>query len=108
MATKLKMTGFARFFIVMLFLVPAAYIGASYYNGEDGIKNIKELLGLDKKSEQETTTTIQADQQQPQPTATDNANIQDLKQQIQDLKLENDRLKATIRNRDREIQELKK
>ncbi len=100
----MKMTGFARFFIVMLFLVPAAYIGASYYNGEDGVQNIKELLGLDKKSDQETTT-IQADQDQS--TSSDNETIQDLRQQVQDLKSENEKLKAMIRNRDREIEELK-
>lgn len=42
--SKFKLTGFARFFIAMLFLAPLAYIGASYYNGEDGIKNIKNFF----------------------------------------------------------------
>ena len=45
MATKkFKMTGFARFFIVMLILAPLAYMGASYANGEDGIENLKNLF----------------------------------------------------------------
>lgn len=41
MSKRMRTTPFARFFIVMLFLAPIAYIGASYYNGEDGIGNIK-------------------------------------------------------------------
>ncbi|MBK9012595.1 MAG: hypothetical protein IPM82_00055 [Saprospiraceae bacterium] len=42
----IRVTGFARFFIVMLFVAPLAYIGASYYNGEDGIAKIKGLLNV--------------------------------------------------------------
>ncbi len=42
---KYKATGCARFFLVMLILAPLAYIGASYYNGQDPIENIKGLFG---------------------------------------------------------------
>lgn len=41
---KFKLTGFARFFIAMVILAPMAYIGASYYNGQDGIENLKNLF----------------------------------------------------------------
>ncbi len=41
---KIKLTGFARFFLVMIVLAPLAFIGASFYNGEDGIENIKNLF----------------------------------------------------------------
>ncbi len=44
-----RATGFTRFFLVMLLIAPLAYIGASYYNGENGIENIKRFLNLDKK-----------------------------------------------------------
>ncbi len=53
---KYKITGFARFFIFMIFFVPVAYIGASYYNGEDGIGKIKKLLNIESKS---STTVIE-------------------------------------------------
>ena len=43
---KRKMTPFARFIIVMLFIVPLAYFGASWYNGEDPL-NVRQYLGLD-------------------------------------------------------------
>jgi peptidoglycan hydrolase CwlO-like protein len=41
---KFKLTGFARFLLVMVVLAPLAFIGASYYNGEDGIENLKRLF----------------------------------------------------------------
>ena len=44
MRKKYKMTGFARFLIFMMFFAPLAYIGASYYNGEDGLQKIKDLF----------------------------------------------------------------
>jgi predicted nuclease with TOPRIM domain len=50
MATRTKMTPFARFFIMLLFVAPLAYLGAAYYNGEDGLQNIKDIFssGADK------------------------------------------------------------
>jgi hypothetical protein len=38
---KTKLTPFARFFIFLLIAAPLAYLGASYYNGEDGVGKIK-------------------------------------------------------------------
>lgn len=46
MRKKYKMTGFSRLLIFMIFFAPAAYLGASYYNGEDGIEKVKSLLNL--------------------------------------------------------------
>ena len=38
---KYKLTGFARFFIVMLFLVPIAFLTATYINqGEEGLNDL--------------------------------------------------------------------
>jgi len=53
---KFKLTAFARFFIFILFLGPIAYLGAAYYNGEDGIQNIKDLIGV---GEEKSATTSQ-------------------------------------------------
>lgn len=44
MKKKYKITGFSRLLIFMIFFAPLAYIGASYYNGEDGIGKIKALF----------------------------------------------------------------
>ena len=43
----LRVTGFTRFFLVMLLVAPLAYIGASYYNGEDGVEKLKNLFKRD-------------------------------------------------------------
>ena len=38
---KYKLTGFARFFLVMLFLVPVAFLTATYINqGEEGLNSL--------------------------------------------------------------------
>ncbi|MFK8102433.1 MAG: hypothetical protein AB8G15_07910 [Saprospiraceae bacterium] len=45
MATKkLQLTAFARFFILMIVVAPLAYMGASYYNNQDGLQNLKDLF----------------------------------------------------------------
>lgn len=47
MKKKYKVTGFTRLLIFMIFFAPLAYIGASYYQGEDGIAKIKSLFDKD-------------------------------------------------------------
>ena len=47
MTKKYKMTGCARIFIILIILGPLAYLGASYFNGEDGLSNIKSLFQSD-------------------------------------------------------------
>jgi len=44
MAKKYKLTGCAKFFIFFIIAAPIAYIGASYYNGQDPIKEVKEFV----------------------------------------------------------------
>ncbi|PSR11150.1 MAG: hypothetical protein DA408_18405 [Bacteroidetes bacterium] len=45
MATRTKLTPFARFFIFLIIFLPLAYFGAAYYRGEDPIATIKDLVG---------------------------------------------------------------
>ena len=45
MKNKYKLTGFTRLLIFLILFSPIAYIGANYYQGEDGIEKIKILLG---------------------------------------------------------------
>lgn len=39
-----KTTGCFRFVLFIIILAPLAYLGASYYHGQDGIQNIKNLF----------------------------------------------------------------
>ncbi len=56
---KRRMTPFARFFIVMLIIVPLAYFGASWYNGDDPL-SLRDKLGLDTAPREEVVN-VQAD-----------------------------------------------
>ena len=119
---RLRITGFARFLFAMIFIVPAAYIGASYINGEDGIENIKELVGL---NETNSTQTIEEAPTNPRPsntqeeTNTSNSTIEfsSQKEQLErdleyykkrtvQLEQEVDDLKKKIWERDQEIARL--
>lgn len=118
MAKKYKLTGFSRFLVVMLFLVPGAYIGASYYNGEDGIQNIKELLGLD--TTENTTTSTSTSTSTPTTTATVAAEdvpsdvkmlqdeLVDLRRRIDAMERENKELKDQVFDKNEEIVELQR
>jgi hypothetical protein len=44
---KRKMTPFARLLIFLIIFLPLAYLAAAYINGEDGIANIKRMLGME-------------------------------------------------------------
>jgi len=44
MAARYRTTGCFKFLIFLLFAAPIAYIGASYYHGEDPIANIREAI----------------------------------------------------------------
>ncbi len=102
MKRRFRLTGFARFFIVMLFIVPLAYLGASYYRGEDGIQNLKNLLGIDKGSAR-----ADAPSQVNRPTNgfknASGAEMQELKTRIEALEKENRDLKVKIRDLELEL-----
>lgn len=93
MAGKRKMTGFARLLLALIIIVPGAYIGASYMSGEDGIQNVKNLIGLGQSKNVEqvrnpsrANTSEQACEVQ----------IKSYKKQVENLRQENERLRAEI------------
>jgi hypothetical protein len=104
MAGKFKMTGFARFFIIMLFVAPLAYIGASYYNGQDGIGNIKRFLHIGE--------TVESNEEG----GTDDSesfnlfkgSSSELRRELDELKAENEDLQERLQEQETEIQELKR
>ena len=40
---KYKVTGFAKFFVFMLFLIPVSYVVANYIQGKDPITEVKKI-----------------------------------------------------------------
>lgn len=119
MATRrLKLTGFARFFIVMLFLVPVAYLAAAYYNGQDGIQNIKNLLGLDKKEvrtervqQENEATSVESETTDnknitKRPSGIDSRRIDQLEKRMNTAERENVRLREELRQQKARIEAL--
>ncbi len=83
MAAKYKTTPFFRFLLAMIIIIPLAYFGASYYRGENPIKNIQNTV---------------------ESSASNDASQTDLiKEQNKLIK----QLEAQIKEKDREIARLK-
>lgn len=97
----LRMTGFARFFFVMILVAPLAYVGASYYNGQDGIQNLKNLLGIDK---QEETTSTESTEEEEAPAS----KIVNQSPSAKALQKENKKLKEDLNYNIRRVEELTK
>lgn len=106
MKRRFRLTGFARFFFVMLFIVPVAYFGAAYYNGEDGLQNLKNLLGIDKGNTTAETKRNTAPSSNGYKNASD-ADWQELKRRVENLEKENRDLKVKIRDLDLELKAAK-
>lgn len=110
---KYKATGCARFFLVMLILAPLAYIGASYYNGQDPIENIKGLFGSsDSNSEQRTYTPPPSesngnDEANRRQDDGESAELETLRKANKDLADENKALKIQIDALKKEVEMLK-
>lgn len=113
------MTGFARFMFIMILIAPLAYIGASYYNGEDGVQNIKNLLNRVKKTEtmrEESAVGTEAKpvNQSPSTKALEEENLR-LKEQLEfkskrvdELYRETEELKRRLESSEKALEESKK
>ncbi len=48
---KKKMTAFSKLLIFLLISTPVLFLGISYATGQDGIGNVKSMLGLSEKTQ---------------------------------------------------------
>ena len=85
---KTRTTPFARLLLFLLFFIPVAYVGASYYNGEDPIANIKGMLGMnDEAGENHTPSTdTSSDRSSSEPATFEN--VQELRADLKRLKID--------------------
>lgn len=81
------MTPFSRLLLFLFIFIPTAYIGASYYNGEDPIANIKGMLGMDANPKTEQPVNNTAAKASGNDRATFE-NVQDLRDEITQLKVD--------------------
>ncbi len=124
--TKARMTVFSRLMLFMIFIGPLAYIAASYYNGQDGIKNITNTI---EKGKSKVSTILSGKEENKIPTPpSDGSNISSrsttsingeksvsstndqsyqikrLTGQLEELDLENRQLRRTIRELKAELE----
>lgn len=109
----LRVTGFTRFMLVMLLVAPLAYIAASYYNGEDGIQNMKNLLNLESKEATAESVAEDAEtmpvNQSPSAKGTDTENkklreeLEFKTKRVDELYLENEALKRRVEQLEKEL-----
>ncbi len=92
---RLRLTVFARFVIAMLIIAPLAYMGASYYNGEDGVENLKKMFGFDQNDKTE-----EAVKREESPNTKNTVSYEELVR-------ENKILKDSIRSKEQQIYNLK-
>lgn len=119
MARRIRVTGFTRFLLVMIILIPLAFVGASLYNGKDPIVEAKKLLGME-----ETTEAKQVEPQRetsedtaPAPTdaqadsvPTDDIRVQlrEVMSRIEQLERDKMQLEEQVKNQAVEIKELRR
>jgi len=121
MPRKYKLTGCAKFFIFLVIAAPLAYIGASYYNGQDPIGEIKEFVQSFTKNEAEgddnvpVTETTETTESQSAGSGTvyqkmelKDLEIKTLKNDLNDCKSINTKQKELIDALEKEIETLKK
>ncbi len=113
-----KLTGFTRFLLVMIILVPLAFVGAALYNGKDPIVEAKRLLGIEQteSDEQPAADDTRTINQPPRKdngatVATDDdiqAQLDAMLRRIEKLERDHLELQKKLKQYDVEIKELKR
>lgn len=110
---SLRLTPFTRFLLIMIIVAPLAYMGAAYYNGEDGWARLKQLVGIDQ-AEQPSPQEQDTAELPTEPVSNESgsaqeeiANLRKLvgeqEQKIKDLMNENQELQKRIEDLERQL-----
>lgn len=91
------MTGFARFFLFLVIAAPAAFIAASYYNNEDPLETVKELVNVESSETTKKTT----------ETTASSDKLENALEEIEELKKENEQLKSELKDAELTIKKLR-
>jgi len=105
MARKARLTVFSRFLIMMLIVGPLAFLGASYYNGEDGLQTVKDLFNQQKEKVSETRTnrTDKADEAATYKIRKLEEDLEYKDKRIEELRQENEELRQRIDKLEKEV-----
>ena len=111
MARRARMTVFSRFLIMMLFVGPLAYLGASYYNGEDGLQNVINLFNKGKEKITETRTNRTEETKATTTAKTDSKEAYEIRKLKEELEYKQKRLDELYRENEalqRKVKKLEK
>lgn len=107
--SKVRLTGFARLFIALIFIVPLAFLGASYINGTNPMTSIKEAFGMERTPQPVPTPSETALPPPPPPMekageATET--VEELRKELNKMYDENTALKDEVIKLKKEIERL--
>ena len=101
---KIRVTGFTRFLLFMMLVVPIAFVCASYYNGEDGLQKAKDLLGIGG----EKTEKINSDAPATAENSASTVKLEDCQDRIELLERKLERREQEILDLEDKVKALKK
>jgi predicted nucleic acid-binding Zn-ribbon protein len=105
MAKKYKLTGCARFLIFLLIVGPLVYFGVSYFQGENPIEPVKELIKNTSDKIESTRNSTKVEETTPEETKVE-TNSSDLDEKsILEGSIKT--LKDRVKDKDNEIEDLK-
>lgn len=111
MATKYKLTGCAKFFFFFIIAAPLAYIGASYYNGQDPIRQAKDFFNFGKTEKSESTVSENATTSNSEASGGElqlkESEIKYLQTKLENCKEESEKQEMLIETLNKEITRLK-
>ncbi len=102
-----KVTPFARFLLAMVIIIPLAFAGASYINGEDPIANFKQWTGMETKSEEKTAPAAPKAETTAAPPEAEAEKAAPEKRDEEALRAEVEKLKKQLKQRDQAIEDLR-
>lgn len=95
MAGKTQLTPFARMLLFLVIFLPLAYVGAAYYNGEDPVAKVKEMVGGEKAPAKSTTA---AGKKTPSGTKASDVEIADLLKENRELRKRIEELEKALQD----------
>jgi len=94
---KRRITPITKLILFLLISTPFIYLGISYATGQDGIGNIKSMLGFNKKTDKETKSYIPDNSISTQERDQIYQQIEDMKRQLREKNQEISELEEKLR-----------
>ncbi len=94
---KRRITPVSKLILFLLISTPFIYLGISYATGQDGIGNIKSMLGFNKKTDKETKSYIPDNSISSEERDQIYQQIEDMKRQLREKKQKISELEEKIK-----------